>query len=220
MAFWVLWLKGREIKLCPKPQCYFCACVCRYDTKWNETPFIWPKQWVWAKMMIPFNTWCTELSEVIFPQFLFFVAVVFKFWGAFSQKQAISKQKVQLCYLENVEMVYFDISELPPPCAFQMKLFVRHILNLWRHSVPPGLRVSSHFPAMGRFVHFPSAEVTPECSEHRCLVALARSGVVARKAVVQPFLTFFCQSVHHLGPCLKGGQPQNLSFPRDWNRHG
>lgn len=84
--------------------------------------------------MIPFNTWCTELSKVIFPQFfLVVVAVGFKFWGAFYQKQTISKQKVQLCNFENVEMVYFDISEVPPPpppCTFQMNLFIRHRLNL------------------------------------------------------------------------------------------
>lgn len=47
---------------------------------------------------------------------------VFTFWGAFYQKRAISKQKVQPCYFENVEMVYFDISAVvPPPCA-QMKI--------------------------------------------------------------------------------------------------
>lgn len=84
MAFLVLWLTGTEVKLCPKPQDYFRACVCRYDTKWNEIIFIWPKQWVWAKMMIPFNTWCTKLSKVIFPQFfLVVVAVVFKFGVGF-----------------------------------------------------------------------------------------------------------------------------------------
>lgn len=72
----------------------------------------------------------------------FFVVAVLKFGGTFYHKQAVSKQKVQLCYFENVEMVYFDISKVPPPpSAFQMKVFVRHRLNLRICSVALGFHI-------------------------------------------------------------------------------
>lgn len=93
--------------------------------------------------MISFNSGSIELYKSFFSNL--FSVIVVEFRGTFCQKQAVSKKKkrkVWLCYFENVEMVYFDISEVPPPpCAFQMKVFLRRRLILSVCSVPLGFHI-------------------------------------------------------------------------------
>lgn len=87
-------------------------------------------------------------------------------------------------------MVYFDTSAVVPPplpSAFRIKLFIRHRLSLWGCSVPPGLYASSHSPAI------------------RCFAQLFPSTEVT------------AVETHLSSLRLKGGQRQDLCFPRDWN---
>lgn len=70
-------------------------------------------------------------QKQFYPSFFFLMFLYFQV--LFYQKQVISKQKVQPSSFESVEIVYFGFSGVvppSPPCAFQMKLFVRHRLNL------------------------------------------------------------------------------------------
>lgn len=146
----------------------------------------------------------------------------------FIRNEVLRGKKVQPCYSENVEMVYFDTSAVaPPPCDFQMKLFVRYRLNLWRCSVPPGLHVSSQV----------LSDVLPSSSQglRWCRSAVSSSTFSPLQEMLwwcvwwpDKDLLVWLSTAHDAAlsaveACTGWGsawREADLCFPRDWNRHG